>query len=548
MTSYTTDFTCRHGEPPGECEACRLPLDVSNAATAADWLREQLGRGPLAGVFRRGEANTLVHTPAIGEDGYEPLRGAGGAGDDGPAQVRPIDAQAIAARVQYGWSCFRVRKDSTSPAMFPLAAARVAEAAPDLLPGVRPLRGVVHAPIVRSDGTILESPGYDATSRLLYLPSPGLSVPPVPEEPTPMEIAAARDRILWPLVDFPFETEHDRAGFIGAALLTPLMRDLTPPPYKALAINARQMGSGKSLLALVGRIIHGGVMRSEMPEDDAELRKQITTILDMTTGPLINFDNVTGTLKSGTLAGLLTSAAWDDRRLGANELARCVNDRVWMFTGNNIQLGGDMVRRTVWASIDPGMPNPELRTEFRIENLEAYVAMHRGQILCDLLTLIRAWVAAGRPGQRVSSDSYADWLRAVNGILQVAEIPGRFDAKEARQQDEGEEDREWADFLEAVWTVFGSHAWTARDVCDRVSLTGDMTLDGLPAVSAEKLPGNLGERAQRAGSASQLGKSLGRFLRNRKGRWCGHKSALIFAEDKKKGALWKIHILPGAQQ
>lgn len=521
---------------------------MTNAAVAADWLREQLGRGRLSGVFRRGEANTLVHTPAIGQAGYEPLRGATGEGDDGPAQVRPIDAQAIAARVQYGWACFRVRKDGSAPGMFPLAAARVAEAAPDLLPGVRPLRGVVHAPIVRRDGTILETPGYDPATRLLYLPTPGLTVPPVPADPQPREIEAARDRVLWPLADFPWETDHDRAGYLGAALLTPLMRDLTPPPYKALAINARQMGSGKSLLALVGRIVHGGVIRSEMPEDDAELRKQITTILDWTTGPLVNFDNVTGTLKSGTLSGLLTSAAWDDRRLGANELARCVNDRVWLFTGNNIQLGGDMVRRTVWASIDPGMPNPELRTDFKIRNLEAYIKERRGQILGDLLTLIRAWVVAGRPGEQVSSDSYAEWLRAVNGILTVAEIPGRFDAREARQQDEGIEDRDWADFLEAVWTAFGVHAWTARDVCDRVSLGGDLTAGGLVAVGAEKLPGNLGERAQRAGSAAQLGKSLGRFLTNRKGRYCGGKAAVLVAEDKKKGSLWKIHIHPGAEQ
>lgn len=36
-------------------------VDVRNDATAADWLREELGQGKLAGVFRRGDM--LVHTP-----------------------------------------------------------------------------------------------------------------------------------------------------------------------------------------------------------------------------------------------------------------------------------------------------------------------------------------------------------------------------------------------------------------------------------------------------------------------------------------------------
>jgi hypothetical protein len=543
VIEYGEDYSCEHGEAwEVDCAKCSEPepLNVTNTAVAAGWLKDNLGRGRLAGIFRRGAAGVLVHTPSIGQRGYQQLRGALVDGDDGPAQVRPIEAQAIAARVQYGWMCFRVKDDKPSPGMFPLSAAKLAASVPDLLPHVRSLRGVVHAPIVRRDGTILERPGYDRETALLYLPQPGLTVPPVPDRPTPREITDARQRILWPLVDFPFETDHDRAAFIGSALLTPLMRDLTPPPYKALAINARQMGSGKSLLAAIAAIVHGGVFRSETPEDDAELRKQITTILDMTTAPLVNFDNVTGVLKSGTLAGLLTSAAWDDRKLGANELARCVNDRVWMFTGNNVQLGGDMVRRTVWASIDPGMPNPELRTGFKIANLEEYVRAHQGQIICDLLTLIRAWVVAGRPGERVSSDSYAEWLRVVNGILSVAGISGRFDAKEARQQEEGEDDADWAEFLDGVYTLFGEREWTAKELLLRVSLDQENDFSG-PLMLAEKLPRALAARAHKERGASHLAKSLGRFLKNRKGRWCGGKSAVLVAEGA-KGCTWKVQI------
>lgn len=551
MSIYGRDFTCDHGEPLGaECTQCTggtaviagEVLDVTNQAWCADWLRANLGKGKLSGVFRRAAANVLVHTPMIGEDGYQPLRGAEGVEDDGPTQIRPLQAQEIAARIQYGWSCVRYRKvgetRKQSPGLFPLAAAKVAEAAPDLLLSVRQLRGVVGTPIVRKNGSVFAEPGYDDDTHLIYLPTGGLQVPPVPEAPNAAQVRAAADRILFILSDFPFETDHDRAGYIGAALLTPLMRDLTPPPYKALAINARQMGSGKSLLAHVGRILHGGVMRSEMPEDDAELRKQITTILDMTTAPLVNFDNVTGVLKSGTLAGLLTSRDWDDRRLGANELARCVNDRLWMFTGNNVQLGGDLVRRVVWASIDPGMPNPERRTGFKIPDLTGYVTENRGQIIGDLLTLIRAWVVAGKPATVTSYDDFGQWIAAVNGILRVAGIPGTFDAQEARQQEEGSDDQDWAEFLEAVEHIFGDDRWSAREVCERVSMSGNQ-LGGVVSLGVDQLPGNLGERAQKLGSAKLLGKSLGRHLQNRKGRFCGGRAAVEDGKDR-NGKLWRI--------
>ena len=47
-------------------------VDVRNPAHAADWLRLELGRGELAGIFRRD--NLLVHTPRMGEEGYLPRK------------------------------------------------------------------------------------------------------------------------------------------------------------------------------------------------------------------------------------------------------------------------------------------------------------------------------------------------------------------------------------------------------------------------------------------------------------------------------------------
>lgn len=50
-------------------------------------------------------------------------------------------------------------------------------------PGVRLLDAVVETPVLRADGTVLETPGYDAETGLYFKP-PEIGFPPVPVEPT----------------------------------------------------------------------------------------------------------------------------------------------------------------------------------------------------------------------------------------------------------------------------------------------------------------------------------------------------------------------------
>ena len=79
-------------------------INVTNAAEAADWLRGELGRGELSGLFLR--ENMTVHTPRIGEEGYidpEKL----GLRDAGPAQVRLISTQEIKALIEIRYNVWR---------------------------------------------------------------------------------------------------------------------------------------------------------------------------------------------------------------------------------------------------------------------------------------------------------------------------------------------------------------------------------------------------------------------------------------------------------
>lgn len=512
----------------------RPELTITGAAGAADWLRNEAGRGPLAGIFRR--SGVLVHTPREDEDGYVPLAGDGD--HDGGAQIRPVTADYLAAQIQYRYQVRRAKirdgeaVDGESRAsMFPVEAARVAVHGADMLREVRPLTGVIHTPIMRADGSLLDTPGYDQESRLLYLPQAGFSVPPVPEEPDAGQLSDARALIDTVIEGFPFLRDHDRANFIGM-WLTPLLRSIVPPPYKMYAIEAHQPGSGKTLLANVIRRTYEGLLRSEMPDDDSELRKQITSILTMTTGPTVVFDNVTGLLRSSTLAGLLTSDRWDDRPLGSTTWASARNDRLWIITGNNLAIGGDLPRRTIRSTIDPGRPNPEERTGFAIPDLDGWVDRHRARIIHALLTLIRHWVAEGMPLPKATgSDSYATWVQVVRGILSAAEIEGTFDHSETRITT-GVEDDEWASFLSTLQEIMGDRSWTAAEALGILDQQGQDGIDTLPTELAEKA-------ARATQGAKSQSRSLGRWLANRQGRWAGNLT-VRHVGDRKRALLWRI--------
>ena len=112
--------------------------------------------------------------------------------------------------------------------------------------------------------------------------------------------------------------------------------------------------SGKTLMTDLIRAVHGGVFRTEVPEDEEEWVKTVSTILNVTTAPVVTFDNVNGTLRSGVLDGLLSSRTFQARQLGSSkEMVDRTNDRLWTITANNAKLAGDLVPRSIWVSIRP---------------------------------------------------------------------------------------------------------------------------------------------------------------------------------------------------
>lgn len=546
--------------PPPKVEIAKPggELEVTNAAMARDWLWSAIGvDGALAGIFIKD--GHLVRTCQVGQEGYAPLSRAEG-DHDGLAQLRPVTFQVLCSVIDRHWACFRTKpkrvneKDDEavakakeegpdiSPELFPHSAAQSVLATATEAPNIRVIGGVAHSPVVRVDGSLLTEPGYDKASRMLLVPDARLSVPKVPDAPTPMQVAAARSVIHHLLADFSFVTESDRCNYVGA-MMTPLLRLLQPPPWKMPAISAHQPGSGKTYLADALRTLYGGVLRASMAGSEKEIQEEVHGILSADTGPVVVFDNVTGRVKSPTMAGLATSTSLSKRTLGSNTIHTYTNDRMWVINGNNINLDGDMPRRVLQITIDPGVPNPENRTNFAIANWPAYVERNRGIIIWSLLTYIRAWVHAGQPG-RSGAQGMLGHVETVRAILTEVGEPGVFDGAESHRQKTATEDQEWGAFYRAVREVVGTAPWTCKEVLSRVGVINGLPIPGAGAtIDPETLPDVLTSR-HGGDHPARLARPLGNLLRSREGRWCDGLTVRNVGVDRCDKKLWAI-VAPG---
>ncbi|MBE0414840.1 MAG: hypothetical protein IBX59_14620, partial [Yoonia sp.] len=86
---------------------------------------------------------------------------------------------------------------------------------------LKPLDAVITAPTIRLDGSVLDAPGYDAETRLLFDPM-GEAVPDVPVNPTIDQARAALDLLMTPFATFPFVDSPARGALLAAILTAPV--------------------------------------------------------------------------------------------------------------------------------------------------------------------------------------------------------------------------------------------------------------------------------------------------------------------------------------
>lgn len=289
---------------------------------------------------------------------------------------------------------------------------------------ILPVSGIVESPIIRFDGSVVTDGGYDEKTHLFYAPREGFVLPDIPKNPTPDDVKKSIELLKEIFVDFPFVDDASRINTI-AALMGAVLRPIILGPVPLALIDKPQAGTGASLVAeVVGEIVTGrSASMTPAPEDDAAWRKMITS--SIAKGRIVAIiDNVESKLYTPSLAVVLTCTVWEDRLLGKNEMVTLPNRNVWIATGNNIQLGGDLPRRCFWVRMDAGCAKPWLERDhpFKHPDLIAWVKTSRGDILKAVMILARSWIHAKKPlpTKCPKMGGFESWRDTIGGILEHA--------------------------------------------------------------------------------------------------------------------------------
>ncbi len=276
------------------------------------------------------------------------------------------------------------------------------------------LLGVVEAPTLRPDGSCLDRPGYDPATTL-YAEFSGMEFPPLLDRPTRENALAALEYILSFISRFPFVAESDRATIVAVILTALIRRMLRTAPL--FALRATTMSAGKTLLADVVSIIATGRSCAVMTQgkDETEDQKRMLSLLiggDL----VVNIDNVERPLGGADLCAVLTEEMYQSRLLGASKMVKVPTRTLFIATGNNLVIEGDLISRVGVCDLDPKVERAEQR-EFE-GNLREEILKNRAMLVRAGLTILRAYRVAGRPKVKISAfGRFEQWSMDVRASL-----------------------------------------------------------------------------------------------------------------------------------
>lgn len=479
-------------------------LDITNEADGIDGVLALMAAGRLPDLYKRSSGPCWVYR----DDNEDPV-------------VQQLGTDNLRAYLADHVTTFIVKRDQDGvpteerELLMPKSCGTILGRKDWALP---PLRGVVTSPVIRPDGTLLKDPGYDQGTGL-YL-EPRVPVRRLQPTVTTESLDKAKGIVLEQvLADFPWVGPSDRAHYL-AGLLTPILRPYFHGPTPMLVFTATSPGSGKSLLKDIFKTCYG-IADTAWPENDTELRKSITTQLYTTGQPVVVFDNLPNghVLKSPILSALLTNEHWGDRILGATGKVTMRNDRLWLVTGNSLRTSADNGRRVFWVRLDPNCPDPDQRDNFTIGDLRPWLRANASTLVAALVTLVRAWLAAGAPLVRIRKGDYSEWASMVAGLLDFLGVDG-FNADRDQARDQDDELQEWTAFLEM---------WRER-FADQPMQVGAV-ITGLPEHVPRLRDGELPSTKQ-----------LGHWLKAREGRYFGTHRVVRMYDAHRKQNLWRVDV------
>jgi hypothetical protein len=364
------------------------------------------------------------------------------------------------------------------------------------------LTAVLEAPTLRPDWSVLAEPGHDAATGL-FLDLGATTFDPILTAPDRATSLVGVGGLLAMLDEFPFADPADKSVAL-AAILTGLVRpSLTAAPL--FGMSATVPGSGKTYLAHVVSLLACGRAATTIapPKDAKEEDKTLFAVL-LEGDSVIVYDNIEHQLSSDWLCVALTAESMSGRVLGTSKNAAVSTACVFIATGNNLTVAGDLSARALVCCLDPKMDHPEHRPFKR--DLTAWIPEHRGRLVSGALTFLRGYLTAEDKPVILPWQRFPDWDMLIRGAIVWANLPDPLLA--LRQGEKADPRRtEHEAILQAWTTAFGDQPTAVRTVVKQARelalLEQHQLLDALLDVAGERGEINL--------------RRLGRWL----GRMCG---------------------------
>lgn len=256
------------------------------------------------------------------------------------------------------------------------------------------LKGLARQPYFRPDGSLNVLPGYDVSTALFgVFNADDFHVPCEPTEAQAKECL----KVLGGLLDeFAFSRPQDRSAAMAAMLTAAIRPSLDKAPL--FHVRAPQIASGKSYLCELIGVLATPEQGSPVgfPGGNEECEKLLLAQLARSPA-VIEFDNLTTDLKAHkSLCTALTSERMEGRKLGRSKMFKVSTRTLFLSSGNNVGPVADMARRCVTIDLAPRCETPATRT-FSRPDLVGEARAKRGLLVSAALTVIRAWIVAGRP-------------------------------------------------------------------------------------------------------------------------------------------------------
>ncbi len=331
------------------------------------------------------------------------------------------------------------------------------------------LEGIIEAPSMRPNGSIITTPGYDATTGYYYHAAAGF-------QPEHLELDDARTYLLETLKTLHLD-DASRTNLL-ALELTGIVRPGIAGLVPMCLLNSPAPGAGKTSCVDKAAIIATGRYAPTriLPESKGEAEKVIFSAL-LGGRPLIAFDDVTR-LDHPAVTMALTSHTYRGRLLGFSRDAQAPNRAIWTATACTAGLVTANARRCYLVQLEPPDARP-WETKYARQLLERAIE-ERPRIVGALLALIENWRKRGCPDppDAPPMGQFSQWVRVVGGILAAAELGGILENRD-RLYDAAGDDGEWCEWWHAIVEA-DVERFTVRILEENVGRHGDPIADAIP--------------------------------------------------------------------